>query len=66
MTLFCFVNLHVDDSNHFIILLECINNSPVHGKLFVVVFKIIANVIHRNVMSVFQNLYVSMLRIVEI
>ena len=41
------------------ILLERIYNSSVlrgffHGKLFAVAFKIFANVIHRNVMSVFK------------
>ena len=35
----------------------------VHGKLFAVAFKISANVIQRNVMSVFENMYVIMLRI---
>ena len=36
----------------------------VYGKLFAVAFKLFVNVIHRNLMSVFKNLYVGMLRIV--
>ena len=49
------------------LLLECIHLLVlrfVHGTLFAVAFKILANVILQNVMPVFENLYVSRLKIV--
>ena len=54
-------SLHDFVWNGFIIYQFCIF---VHGKLFAVAFKIFASVIHRNVMSIFKSLYVSMLGIV--
>ena len=47
---------------NFIICQFCVF---VHGNMFAVTFKIFKNVIHRNVMSVFISLYVSMLIIVR-
>ena len=72
-TLLYFINMHVDrlaDNtiivrfywNAFIIYQFCVF---LHGKLFAVAFKIFTNIIHKNVISFFKNLYVSMLRIVR-
>ena len=72
-TIFSFVNLYVyrlaDITviagfywNAFIIYQYCIF---VHGNLFAVAFRMLANVIFRNVISVFKNLYVNMLEIVR-